>query len=160
VTFLLDGGINNNLLSNGVVLNPNPDTIAEFRILTSNYSAEYGRNAGGIITVVTKSGTNAFHGSVFEFLRNDALNANTFFRNLNGQPREVLKRNQFGFTVGGPIEIPKVIHGKDRFFFSSVTRGNGRCNSNRKRPSTYLRRQSSAVITRVPTQRAPAQTRE
>ena len=117
VTFLLDGGINNNLLSNGVVLNPNPDTIAEFRILTSNYSAEYGRNAGGIITVVTKSGTNAFHGSVFEFLRNDALNANTFFRNLKGQPREVLKRNQFGFTVGGPIEIPKVIHGKDRFFF-------------------------------------------
>lgn len=117
VTFLLDGGINNNLLSNGVVLNPNPDTVAEFRILTSNYSAEYGRNAGGIISVVTKSGANSFHGSVFEFLRNDALNANRFFNNRDGIPREVLKRNQFGFTVGGPIEIPKVVHGKDRFFF-------------------------------------------
>src|SRR5258708_1723048 len=92
VTFLLDGGINNNLLSNGVVLNPNPDTIAEFRILTSNYSAEYGRNAGGIVSVVTKSGTNSLHGSAFEFLRNDALNANTYFRNLKGQPREGQKK--------------------------------------------------------------------
>jgi len=77
VTYLLDGGLNNNLLSNAVV-SSNPDTIAEFRILESNYSAEYGRNGGGIISVVTKSGTNEYHGSVFEFLRNDALNANTF----------------------------------------------------------------------------------
>lgn len=117
VTFLLDGGINNNLLSNLVVYNPNPDTVAEFRILTSNYSAEYGRNAGGIISVVTKSGTNQFHGSAFEFLRNDALNANTFFRNEQGLRKEVLKRNQYGFTIGGPITIPKVVNGKDRFFF-------------------------------------------
>jgi hypothetical protein len=72
VTYLLDGGLNNNLLDNSVVLNPNPDTIAEFRILESNYSAEYGRNGGGIISVVTKSGTNEWHGSGFEFLRNDA----------------------------------------------------------------------------------------
>lgn len=117
VTFLLDGGVNNNLLSNGIVLNPNPDTVAEFRLLTSNYSAEYGRNAGGIISVVTKSGTNSLHGNAFEFLRNDALNANTFFRNRDGLPREILKRNQFGFTVGGPILIPKVVDGRDRFFF-------------------------------------------
>src|SRR5713226_8546365 len=75
VTFLLDGGVNNNLLSNLVVYTPNPDAIQEFRILTSNYTAEYGRNAGGIVSVVTKSGTNAFHGSLFEFLRNDALKA-------------------------------------------------------------------------------------
>src|SRR5207237_585747 len=79
VTFLLDGGLNNDLLDNGVVLNPNPDTIAEFRILTSNYTAEFGRNGGGIISVVTKSGTNQFHGSAFEFIRNDAFNANSFF---------------------------------------------------------------------------------
>src|SRR4029077_13551422 len=72
VTYLLDGGVNNNLLDNSVVLNPNPDTIAEFRILESNYSAEYGRNGGGIISVVTKSGTNNWHGSAFDFLRNDA----------------------------------------------------------------------------------------
>lgn len=122
VTFLLDGGINNNLLSNGVVYNPNPDTIAEFRILTSGYSAEYGRNGAGIISVVTKSGTNSIHGSVFEFLRNDALNANTFFRNKNGLPKEVLKRNQFGFTVGGPVMLPHY-SGKDHFFFFASYQG-------------------------------------
>jgi outer membrane receptor protein involved in Fe transport len=110
VTFLLDGALNNNLLSNGVVFNPNPDTIAEFRILESNYSAEYGRNGGGVISVVTKSGTNEWHGSAFEFLRNDAFNANSFFNNASGLPRDVLKRNQYGGTFGGPIK-------KDRFFF-------------------------------------------
>jgi hypothetical protein len=110
VTFLLDGGLNNDLLDNSVVFNPNPDTIAEFRILESNYSAEYGRNGGGVVSVVTKSGTNQFHGSAFEFLRNDALNANTFFNKVDGLPRDVLKRNQYGGTVGGPIR-------KDKLFF-------------------------------------------
>jgi len=117
VTYLLDGGLNNDLLDNSVVLNPNPDTVAEFRILTSNYSAEYGRNAGGVISVVTKSGTNEWHGSAFEFVRNGAFNANSFFNNLNGITRDNLKRNQFGGTIGGPIEIPHFVHGKDRFFF-------------------------------------------
>lgn len=110
VTFLLDGGINNNLLDNSVVLDPNPDTIAEFRILTSNYTAEYGRNAAGIISVVTKSGTNEFHGSGFDFLRNGAFNANTFFNKEGDVPRDNLRRNQFGGTFGGPIK-------KDRAFF-------------------------------------------
>jgi outer membrane receptor protein involved in Fe transport len=123
VTYLLDGGVNNNLLSNLIVLNPNPDTVAEFRILTSNYTAEYGRNGGGIISVVTKSGTNSIHGSAFEFLRNDALNANTFFNNLNGKPREVLKRSQYGFTIGGPVVIPKLVDGRDRFFFFAGFQG-------------------------------------
>ena len=117
VTFLLDGGLNNNLLDNSVVFNPNPDTIAEFRILESNYSAEYGRNGGGVISVVTKSGTNSWHGSAFEFVRNDDFNANTFFNNENGLSRNVLKRNQYGGTFGGPISIPKLVNGKDRFFF-------------------------------------------
>jgi Carboxypeptidase regulatory-like domain/TonB-dependent Receptor Plug Domain len=120
VTFLLDGGLNNDLLNNGVVFNPNPDTIAEFRVLESNYSAEYGRNGGGVVSVVTKSGTNDWHGSAFEFVRNDDLNANSFFNKSdpnNQLPRNVLKRNQFGGTFGGPITIPKLVHGKDRFFF-------------------------------------------
>jgi outer membrane receptor protein involved in Fe transport len=117
VTFLLDGALNNSLLDNGVVFNPNPDTIAEFRVLESNYSAEYGRNGGGIISEVTKSGTNEWHGSAFEFLRNDALNANTYFNKLNGLPRNVLKRNQYGGTLGGPITVPHVVDGKNRFFF-------------------------------------------
>jgi hypothetical protein len=117
VTFLLDGGNNNNLLSNGVVFNPNPDAVAEFKILESNYSAEYGRNGGGIISVVTKSGTNSFHASAYDFNRNDAYNANSYFNKRNDLPRDVLKRNQFGFTVSGPIEIPKVLNGKDKHFF-------------------------------------------
>jgi outer membrane receptor protein involved in Fe transport len=120
VTFLLDGGLNNEQLANGVVYNPNPDTISEFRILENNYTAEYGRNGGGIVTVVTKSGTNEWHGSAFDFIRNDAFNANTFFNKSNPGnllPRDVLKRNQYGATFGGPITIPHVVHGKDRFFF-------------------------------------------
>lgn len=117
VNYVLDGGVNTNLLNNGVVFNPNPDTVEEFRILTSNYTAEYGRNAGGVVSVVTKSGTNLFHGSAFDYLRNDALNANAFFNNAAGLPREILKRNQFGGTLGGPVEIPKILNGKDRVFF-------------------------------------------
>ncbi|QOY88582.1 TonB-dependent receptor [Paludibaculum fermentans] len=113
VTFILDGGTNNNLLDNGVVLNPNPDAIAEFRILTSNYAAEYGRNAGGIVSVVTKSGSNQFHGSAYDYLRNDALNSNLYFNNAAGVPRPVLKRNQYGATLGGPAIKEKLY-----FFFS------------------------------------------
>ena len=123
VTFLLDGSLNNNLLDNGVVFNPNPDTIQEFRVLESNYTAEYGRNGGGIISEVTKSGTNQWHGSGFDFLRNGDLDANTYFNHINsiitGQKvgRDPLRRNQYGGTLGGPITIPHLINGKDRFFF-------------------------------------------
>jgi outer membrane receptor protein involved in Fe transport len=102
-TFLLDGGVNNNLLNNGVVFNPNPDSISEYKILTNNFSAEYGRNGGGVVTVVTKSGTNTYHGSAYDYNRNDAYNANSFFNNRQGAPRNVLKRNQYGATFGGPI---------------------------------------------------------
>src|ERR1700728_1221442 len=117
VTFLLDGSLNNDLLDNGVVFNPNPDTIQEFRVLESNYTAEYGRNGGGVITEVTKSGTNEWHGSAYDYLRNGDFDANSFFRHLNGDPRDPLRRNQYGATFGGPIEIPHVVNGKDRFFF-------------------------------------------
>ncbi len=113
VTYLLDGGMNNDLLSNNVVADPNPDAIAEFRVLESNYSAEYGRNAGGIVSVVTKSGTNSFHGTAYDYLRNNFFDANTFFNNEQGLPVPVLKRNQFGGTVGGPILKDKLF-----FFFS------------------------------------------
>jgi outer membrane receptor protein involved in Fe transport len=113
VAYILDGGNNNSLLDNGVVLNPNPDAIAEFRVLESNYAAEYGRDGGGIISVVTKSGTNLVHGSVYDFLRNDVLDANLFLNKHNPLqilPRQNLKRNQFGGTVGGPIL-------KNKFFY-------------------------------------------
>jgi outer membrane receptor protein involved in Fe transport len=113
VTYLLDGGMNNDLLSNGVVADPNPDAVAEFRVLESNYNAEYGRNAGGIVSVVTRSGTNNFHGTLYDYLRNDAFDANPFFNNQQGLPVPILKRNQFGGTVGGPIKRNKLF-----FFFS------------------------------------------
>ncbi|HYP06280.1 MAG TPA: TonB-dependent receptor [Bryobacteraceae bacterium] len=108
VTYLLDGGLNNDLLSNGVVYNPNPEVVQEFRILSNNYSAEYGRNAGGIVSVVTKSGTNEFHGSAYDFVRNEALNANRFFDNKLGRSKPILKRHQFGGHVSGPVVRDKV----------------------------------------------------
>jgi hypothetical protein len=117
VTFLLDGSLNNNLLNNAVVFNPNPDTISEFRVLESNYTAEYGRNGGGIITEVTKSGANQWHGSAYDYLRNGDLDANSYFGKLDGQPRDPLRRNQYGGTFGGPVRIPHLINGKDKFFF-------------------------------------------
>jgi Carboxypeptidase regulatory-like domain len=116
VTYLLDGGLNNDLVSNSVVFNPNPDSIAEFRILTSNYTAEYGRNGAGVISVVTKSGTNEFHGSAFDFVRNTDFDANAYFNIQAGLPRNNLKRNQFGGTFGGPIV-------KNRLFFFVAYQG-------------------------------------
>ncbi|MGA9446800.1 MAG: TonB-dependent receptor, partial [Candidatus Sulfotelmatobacter sp.] len=116
VTFLLDGGLNNDLLDNSNVLDPNPDAVAEFRILTSDYTAEYGRNGGGVISVVTKSGTNQIHGSLFEFIRNRAFDANDYFNIQQGLPRLDLKRNQYGATLGGPIV-------KDKAFFFLAYQG-------------------------------------
>ena len=88
---------------------PNPDTLEEFKVQTGLYDAAYGRFGGGNITVITKTGSNAFHGSIFEFVRNNALNANDFFINETGQRRPDLKQNQFGFAVGGPIQKDKLL---------------------------------------------------
>jgi outer membrane receptor protein involved in Fe transport len=123
VTYLLDGGNNNNLLTNAAVANPNPDAVAEFRVLESNYGAEYGRNAGGIVSIVTKSGTNSLHGTAYDYLRNNALDANNFFNNEQGIGRPVLKRNQFGGTIGGPIVFPKVFDGRNKLFFFFAYQG-------------------------------------
>lgn len=92
---------------------PAPDTIAEFKVQTALYDASYGRNAGANVDIVSKSGTNEYHGSIWEFFRNEALNANDFFLNRSAQTRPVLKQNQFGFTFGGPIRRNKL------FFFGS-----------------------------------------
>jgi hypothetical protein len=114
--FLLDGVDNNFTSDNLVSYQPNPDAIEEFKLITNNASAEFGNFQGGIINVVIKSGTNAFHGDAFEFFRNDKLNANNWGRNWsiqsNGQslPRTALRWNQVGGTIGGPII-------KDKLFF-------------------------------------------
>ena len=82
---------------------PAPDTIQEFKVQTANYDASYGRGAGANVDLVSKSGTNRFHGSAWEFVRNNIFNANDFFLNLDQQPRPTLKQNQFGVSIGGPI---------------------------------------------------------
>jgi len=123
--FVANGGTStdNNFQMNGVQINdlqqsgsfsggvavPNPDTIQEFKVQTGQYDASYGRNAGANVNVVTKGGTNEFHGTLFEYFRNEALNANDYFRKLSNQPRQVLRQNQFGFALGGPIRRNKLL---------------------------------------------------
>ncbi|MEJ7616592.1 MAG: carboxypeptidase regulatory-like domain-containing protein [Pyrinomonadaceae bacterium] len=102
--FTLNGGYFNNPSRNTGMNYPPPDAVQEFRILTHNFSAEYGRNPGAQVLVVTKSGTNDLHGSLWEFLRNDALNARSFF----DERRPIQKQNQFGFAVGGPVKKDKL----------------------------------------------------
>ncbi len=105
--FLLDGATNNDTFNTGFVLRPPPDAIQEFKILTHSYGAEYGRNAGSVVNVVTKSGTNEWRGSIWEFNRNDALNSRNHFAPAN-QPKPALDQNQFGVGLGGPFVKDKL----------------------------------------------------
>lgn len=143
--FQMNGAEINNIAENilgdyggvGGIPIPNPDAIQEFKVQTALYDASFGRNAGGNVDVITKSGSNALHGSLFEFLRNDALNANDYFFNLAGTPRAVLNENQFGFTLGvaerrgivyisiaGLLGVPSVspTNGKDDDYADRKTR--------------------------------------
>jgi outer membrane receptor protein involved in Fe transport len=135
INWLVDGARNVDTGSNLTLLTvPSVDAISEFTVLTSNYAPEFGRNGGGVINVVTRSGSNDFHGSLYEFVRNDRLNARNPFQivplaglnRLNGEERFVppLKYNDYGFTVGGPIIMPRfgeggasTYNGRDRSFF-------------------------------------------
>lgn len=108
--FLLDGVDNNETWLNSVVVFPNVDALQEFKVQTSTYSAEFGRSSGGIVNLQMKSGTNDFHGNVFEFLRNDKLDANNLFNNKFGRRKPPFRQNQFGGTLGGHIV-------RDRTFF-------------------------------------------
>lgn len=120
---LLDGVDNNTSVGsggigrNGIAYTPSVDAVEEFKVKTSSFSAEFGRSAGGIVSATTKSGTNDLHGSAWEFMRNEKLDANNFFSNAGGVKRQAFKQNQFGFTLGGPVEIPKLYRGRDRTFF-------------------------------------------
>ena len=100
---------------------PNPDALQEFKIQTTLYDAGFGRDAGANVDVITKSGSNSLHGSLFEFFRNDVLNANDTFLKANGQRRPVMKQNQFGGTIGGPII-------KDKLFFFGTYQGTRQVN--------------------------------
>src|SRR5712664_2216882 len=110
---LIDGVPTNEAYLNVVTVIPTQDAIEEFKVQTNNLGPEYGRFAGGVINLSTKAGTNSFHGSAYEFLRNKVLNANDFFANRGGVKRPPFTQNQFGANVGGPVFRNKL------FFFSS-----------------------------------------
>jgi hypothetical protein len=120
-------GANNMDTGSNATLNtyPSVDAVAEFRVQTSNYSAVYGRNGSGNIEVITKSGNRSFHGDVYEFVKNDAFNANDFFDNAAGNARPSDKKHDFGYTIGGPVYIPGHYNSnkeKTFFFFSEEWR--------------------------------------
>jgi Carboxypeptidase regulatory-like domain/TonB dependent receptor len=129
---LLDGIDNNTSINqgsvgrNGINYTPSVDAVEEFKVKTNNFSAEFGRSAGSIISATIKSGTNEFHGSAFEFLRNEKLDANNFFSNAGRVDRQPFKQNQFGGTIGGPLTIPKLYRGKNRTFFFADYQGTRR----------------------------------
>lgn len=125
-TFLVNGMYNMDNGSNaGLLVTPSVDSISEFKILRNNYSAEFGTGTGAIVTIVTKSGTRAFHGDAYEFLRNDALDAANFFTNATNTQKSKLRQNDFGGTIGGPFWIPGLYNtdrSKDFFFVSQEVR--------------------------------------
>ena len=110
---MVNGGDGNDIFVNGPAIQPSPDAIEEFRVITNTFDAEYGRNSGSVVNVVTKSGTNQIHGDFYEFFRNDVLNTKGYFDDTVAP----YKQNQFGATFGGPIK-------KDKTFIFGSYEGN------------------------------------
>ncbi|MDQ2775068.1 MAG: TonB-dependent receptor [Acidobacteriota bacterium] len=96
---------------------PSIDAVQEFKVVTSGISAEYGRISGGYVQLVTKSGGNSFHGDAYEYMYNDMFDANSWYQNAVGNPKVHFRQNDFGFTLGGPVWIPKIYNGKNKTFF-------------------------------------------
>jgi hypothetical protein len=125
---LLDGvddnirNFNGSTGRNGVNYIPSVDAVQEFKVKTSNFSAEYGRSAGYTVNATIRSGTNQYHGSLFEFLRNDKLDANSFVSNATGNQKAKFRQNQFGGTFGGPVRLPGY-EGRNRTFFFADFQG-------------------------------------
>src|SRR5216684_3388992 len=120
--YLLDGIDNNSdtvdfLNGTNFVVLPPVDAIEEFKVQTSDFSAEFGRSGAAVLNATIKSGTNNFHGAAWEFFRNDKLDAADFFENAGGIKKGALRQNQFGFSAGGPVVIPKVFDGRNKVFF-------------------------------------------
>ncbi len=123
--YMLDGGNNVDEYTNVNMPFPMPDSVQEFSIETNNYSAQYGQNAGGVVNIITKSGTNQWHGDLFEYVRNRALNAANYFTysaSTGKKTVDPLKRNQFGGTIGGPLEIPHLFQTNKTFGFFGYQR--------------------------------------
>jgi hypothetical protein len=123
----IDGATNiapeNNVGINSRIYDPQVDSVQEFTVQVNALQAEYGRFSGGVINIVTKSGTNELHGAVYEFLRNPVLNANGFVNNRENRKRTGAKINQFGYAVGGPVYIPRLIDGRNKSFFFTDYQG-------------------------------------
>src|SRR5579875_393915 len=126
--YMIDGIDNNSAIiddrqGNQYVILPPPDAISEFQVQTTDYSAAFGRGGGGVLNATLKSGTNEFHGDLWEFLRNDKLDATDFFTNAAGETKTPLRRNQFGLTAGGPVTIPGRHRGNHKTFFFASYQG-------------------------------------
>lgn len=122
--YLLDGAWDSANDWDAPIWVPGVDETEEMKIQTTTFSAQYGWSTGNVVNVVTKGGTSQFHGDAWEFLRNSAMDANTFFNNASGLARPSFRRNQFGFTFGGPLDIPHVYRQRDKTFFFLSYEGN------------------------------------
>ncbi len=146
--YLLDGIDNNNdqpdvRSGTAFVVRPPVDAIQEFKVQTNSYGAEFGRGGGAVLNATLKSGTNRLHGDAWEFLRNDKFDAADFFLNAARQPKGEFRQNQFGFSLGGPVVIPRLYSGKNKMFWFFDYEG------------TRIR-QASPAVTTVPTLRERA----
>ena len=142
--YIMDGVDNNSveLAAAGrraEMVQPSIDAIAEFKVQTNAYAAEFGRGMGGVVNLTIKSGTNELHGTAFEFLRNEKLDAKNFFDPV-GRPKPPFKRNQYGFSIGGPVIIPRLYNGRNRTFFFADYEG------------TRIR-ETSTIVSNIPTAR-------
>ena len=114
---LIDGGESRGTTESGNAYSVSVEAVSEFKLETASYDAEYGRAAGGVAILSTKSGTNTYHATAWEYIRNNHLNANSWQNNRNGIPIALFQRNVFGGNIGGAVRIPRVYNGKDRTFF-------------------------------------------
>ena len=151
----LDGVKATDPVDNAMNFTPSIDAIEEFKVQTGSYSAEYGMNSGAVVQVAFKSGTNQFHGTFYEFLRNDSMDASDYFLNFQlpaGTPRTSknrLRRDQFGAFLSGPVRIPKIYNGKDRTFWSFSYEGLRETGTKPSNRSSSSRRRSVMAIFRL-----------
>jgi hypothetical protein len=121
--FLLDGIWDTDSTWGAAIYVPSVEAVSSFKIQTNSFTAQNGFSTGNVVNIQTKSGTNQFHGDVFEFIRNSDLDANNYFNNHNGSPRQNFQRNQFGFSAGGPVYIPGLYNGHDKAFIFGAYEG-------------------------------------